>query len=278
MCMDTILFFYQNKNGSSTRLEPEIREYFLMDFKVVKLGLSKAAVMLLEQNSPYEKEHEKDMFARIICGIAEIFFGGLLEKRRRRRRQRLAQQQREELLNSVLKCWGDECTTACVCMPPVTYFDKWKFTEYMDRVWLDRMLAQAKLPYYVVIGAFAGLRELLLPRARRMKELIIYVTESDNTEELVDITEELFEEFGLTPQLHIIEQNNYKSLGKLGFMPCNILDFSGEVRLWPDAVPSGSRWFDFGNSDDKKRKIENAGADIIYFSLMDMFRNPEKYY
>lgn len=277
MCMDTILYFYQNKNDGNAKLEPMITETFFPDFRIVKLGLSKAAVNLLEHNCPYEEEHEKNAFMRIICGILKSVFKGLYEKRRSRCRQRLAQQQKEKLLNSVLKCWGDECTTACVCRPPITYFDKWKFTEYMDNVWVNRLLAKAVLPYYVVIGNFAGLREILFPRARRMKELIIYVTEGDRSEELDDITEELYDEYGLTPQLQIIEQDNYKSLVKIGFMPCNVLDFSEETRLWPGIVPAGSRWFDFGNSDDKRRKIESIGADVIYFSMMDMFENPEKY-
>lgn len=277
MCMDSILYFYQNNNACNGKPEPVIAEFFLVDFRIVKIGLPKAAVMLIEYNCPYEEERKKNVLLRISGSIAKSAFGRLTENFRRRKRQRLAQQQKEILFGCILKYWGDECTTTCVCRPPITYFDKWKFTEYMDKTWIERLLTQAILPYFVVIGTFRGLGELLIPRARHMKELIIYVTENDHTDELEDIAEELYDEYGLTTQLQIIEQDNYKSLFKVGFMPCNVLDFSGESRLRPDAAPEGSRWFDFGNSDDKRRKTENNGRNIIYFSLADMFENPEKY-
>jgi len=275
--MDTILYFYQNNNAGGGKPDPVIEEIFLMDFRLVRIGLSKSAVMLVEHNCPYEEECRTGMFMRFIGRIIKSVFRRLSEECHRRRMQKLAQRQKEKLFNCILKCWGDECTTACVCRPPITFFDRWKFTEYMDLVWIERLLSQAELPYYVIIGTFAGLRDILLPRARHMKELIIYVTESDNSEELEDITEELYVEYGITPQLQITERDSYRSLVKIGFMPCNILDFSDESRLRPDAAPAGSRWFDFGNSYDKKRKIENNGRDIIYYSLMDMFENPDKY-
>lgn len=275
--MDTILFFYQTNAACDSALMPNITEFFLTDFKIVKIGLSKEAVMLIEQDCPFEEAQGQNMLARMAAGVIERIFGKLLQNRRRRKRLRKAQQQKEMLFSRILKYWGDECTTACVCRPPVMYFNKWRFAEYMDQIWIDRLLLWANLPYYVVIGGFSGLREILFPRARHMKELIIYVTERDRTDELEEIADELYYEYGLTPQIQIIQQNHYRGLERIEFMSCNVLDFSGESRMRPDIVPAGSRWFDFGNSDDKRRKIEYSGENILYFSIMDMFENPEKY-
>ncbi len=275
--MDTILYFYQKRNGSDVESEPEIAEYYLLDFRLVRLGLSKAAVMLLEQGLPYEEEHEKNIFMRIAGAIACRLFKRLYEGYCSRKSRVAAQQQKERLLKAVLQCWGDECTTSCVCGPHITYFDKWKFTGFMDMVWVERLLTKASLPNYVIIGRFAGLNELLLPRARRMRELTVYVTESDNNGDMEELAEELYEEYGLAAQVRVIEQNNYKNLAQTGTVPCNVLDFSGEGRMRTNIVAAGSRWLDFGSSDEKKRKIQNAGGDIIYFSLRDLFENPVKY-
>ena len=264
--MDTILYFYKLKNGGSAPYEVLIKEFELPSHKLIRVGLGYAAVELLEGGEFYETDDKKH-------GLAEKLFPKTFEKRKLKRMEL----QKKIILDKVGEHWGDENTTACVCKPPVTYFERWRFTEYNDMKWYDILLFYAKLPYYSVIGVSPVLREILAARAKKMKALFIYVIKSEYNETLEDLAEDLFDEYGLTTRIIVIEGDSYRRIGLMGILPANILDFSGEDRVNLSCAPKGSYWFDFGCSEEKRRKAYAFSDGLRYFSLTDMWSVPEKY-
>lgn len=275
--MENILYFYQDNKIQNDLLAPRVKEYLLPGLRVVRCGLSGQAVELLDRDIPVETVSDRGRIRRIVDWIAGRIFGRLVSRWQAKRRVQLAQVQKRALTEKIVSYWGEDYNTACVCRPAITCFAKWEFTDYMNMTFVSLVIKQACLPYYLVLGTCNELREMLLLRVRRIKQLSVWVIKKDYEDRLENLIDELYEEYGLAVKLQIIDRDDYRHLNVTTALTCNILDCTGEENIRVSGVSKGCRWFDLGNSGDKYRKIENTCRDVIYYSVVDMFENPEKY-
>lgn len=227
--------------------------YEFPDYHLVKIALEEEAVSFLE-----EPEN---------CRWWDF------KGRKRRAKHKHAQAQ---LLEEIFRFWGDAEHTFCVCAPPITYFEKWGFTDYRDHKWVEYLMRRATHHHYVVLGYAPCLNELLPRVARRMKSLSIYLRERELTAEAEGLLEDLFEEYGVAADIHLLDDRNaYRKLSAVSLFPCNVLDFSKEERISPFVAPVGSIWLDFDGTVEKWHRIEGRNSKIHYFSLIKEWENPQ---
>lgn len=250
--MDTILYFYPLKNRTVTHSFFDREEYESSMYRLIKLGLTPEALSLLEQEIPCK-------------------WWNLKQRRRRARREK----ERESLLREVQALWGENCSTYCVCREPITYFQKWEFTDYRETKWVMYLLQKSSLPHFAVLGKAFCLWEVLPRMARKMKSLRVFLWESQFTQDLEGLLEDLFEEYGIAADVHFLaEEEGYRKLPSMGPLPCNVLDFSGEEQIRPGAAAPGSFWFDFDSLKGKRCRIEAKAREITYVSLLKEWENP----
>lgn len=256
--MDTILYFYkkEEQSGQLSRIQPA--EYRLSDYMLVQVGLNAGQVRLLSgEEEPGEKRRETPW--------------------RRRARKKAAAKERQELLAHIEALWGPPCGTWCVCEPPLELFPGWAFTDYREEKWVERLMDYAVSPHYVVLGN-ADCLPYVLPRyARHMKSLSFVLCEADVTEELEELLEELLLEYGIAATIRQLQERaDYRRLQTLSLFPCNVLDFSGEEKIFPSIVPEGSVWLDFNADWEKWRRMELLGSKIQYVSLKKEWKQLQK--
>lgn len=250
--MDTILYFYQTKNS----MEPVI--YSLQDYQLVRIGLTAEQGMLLSE----EKEPEKKKWE------------WPWERRRRKRETGLA---RRELLGQIESLWGMPCETWCICEPPLALFPGWQFTDYTEERWIERLMRYIAHPHFVVLGNADCLTQVLPRYAQRMKSLRFLLCESEVTEELLELQEELLQEYGIAATIHTLaDRTDYRKIKILSAYPCNVLDFSGEEKLYSTTVPAGSVWLDFTSNEEKRRRMELGKGEVLYVSLKKEWKQPQK--
>lgn len=254
-------------------MSPYVREYQKKDYRLVRIGLSAEAVDLLENRNHFEnnvdvsgkiRPETKRGIGNRIRRLTEKFFRG----RVRIKREDEILQKRHLLLQKIQEYWGDELTTYCICSPPVTYFNAWRFSEFRELIWMERLLYGAELPHYLVLGYCSILRDLLFIYARKMKSLKICVTGQEYKADMENLIEELYSEFGLMVTVQILgEGETYRRLEKLMPVSCNVLDFTGERRFSRHIVPSGSIWYDMDADEEKRIALTELTDNITYKSL-----------
>lgn len=250
--MDTILYFYQTKNLA----EPVT--YQIQDYRLVRVGMTDQQTNLL---TGQEKAKEK----------------GWEWPWRRYRRKRETERARGELLEWIESLWGTPCETWCTCEPPLALFGRWQFTDYSEERWVERLMRYAAHPHFVVLGNADCLPQVLPRYAQRMKSLRFLLCEGEVSEELLELQEELLQEYGIAATIHTLaERADYRKLKILSAYPCNVLDFSGEERLFPSTVPAGSVWLDFTSDEEKRRRMELGKGEVRYFSLKKEWKQPQK--
>lgn len=236
------------------------KEYKFPIYRLIKVGLTKEAISLLQEN--FEEAAERESAA--LSG-----FLGFLSFFARRKRKKEWEKQREELLHDIFELWGEPCSSFCVCQNPITYFNKWQFTDYREAKWVDYLIQNGNLFRYVILGNAPCLWEVLPKYAKRMKSLRFFLRESEFNEELQELLEFLLEEYGLAADIHFLEETaSYKKLPLLGNLPCNIWDFSGDEKASGEAAPPDSIWLDFDGLEEKRRRFELRRVRVHYFSLV----------
>lgn len=268
--MDTILYFYPLKHETSrTATECKVAECQFPIYHLIKIGLTPKAISLLQETFEEARERERIQKAQENKGNkGKPRRFGLFGAIGSRRRKKEWEKQRDELLKSVFQLWGEPCSSYCVCQSPITYFDKWKFTDYREEKWVDYLMRYGTWAHYVILGNTPCLTEVLPRYVKGMKSLRLFLRENEFDEALEELLDMLFEEYGLAPDIHFLEENTgYRKLPAFGALPCNILDFSREEKVNCQSVPPDSIWIDFDALEEKRRRFESRGARIHYFSL-----------
>ncbi|MCM1326156.1 MAG: hypothetical protein NC094_02455 [Bacteroidales bacterium] len=276
--MDTILYFYPLKHETSkTAIQCKVTESQFPIYHLVKIGMPPGAVSLLqdtfeeakakERNSGTEVQkeslHKKENSPK---KLENLKFWNPFARRKQKKEWEM---RRQELLDSIFKLWGESCSSYCVCQPPITYFDKWKFTDYREEKWADYLMRYGSWSHYVVLGNAPCLGTLLPKYVKKMKSLRLFLKESEFDEGLEEVLDLLFEEYGLAADIQFLEEDaGYKKLPIFGAFPCNVLDFSGEEKVLFRAAAPGSVWLDFDGLEEKRRRSELRGSAVHYFSLV----------
>jgi hypothetical protein len=276
--MDTILYFYRKKNSKNNQHEEngqllcEEGRYDFADYTVIHLSLSGTAAGLLGMADDEEKSDDMPWYLSV----------PLLRRNHIKKKEKL----KKYLLQQIAAYWNMDYGTYWVCRESVCLPDSLRFNDYRDEVWIDRMLVQAKLSDYIVIGTGIdigigkSLAGILLRRARRMRSLTIYLTQKDYAawaDDMEELETLLYEEYGLAARLTVTENSRYRWISLEGMPAANILDMTAEETFVCSKVPEGSRWFDMACSSEKKRKVENCLKNVSYYSVNEMFINPKKW-
>ncbi|MDE6166991.1 MAG: hypothetical protein K2G28_00840 [Acetatifactor sp.] len=151
-----------------------------------------------------------------------------------------------------------------------------EFTDYGQWEWASRLLPQAVQFHFVVLGNPSCASKLLEHCARRMKSLRWFLPEAEYTEELEDLLEDFYEEYGLAPALQLLPgKRPYSRLRMECPEPCNILDFTEEACIASSSLPEGSVWIDMASREEKARRLAVRGG-IKYVSLKEYWKKLPK--
>ncbi len=161
-----------------------------------------------------------------------------------------------------------------------------EFTRYTDPFWVELLAAEAVLPHFVVLGSAPCLFSLMERQAHRMKSLCFILMEKDLTQELLDFTEDFYEEYGLAVTLQLFSpcsrspwrREGAEAMRRLGLkgVRANIFDFTEEPHIAVSEAAPGSIWLDMRSMEEKRRRIEAKGDHVSYHSLKTKWRRAQK--
>ena len=151
----------------------------------------------------------------------------------------------------------------------------WQFPEFDDFFhpqWVEPLLVYARLHHFVVMGSAPCMSLVLSGCARRMKSLKWFLQVEAFTEELQDLVEEFYDEYGLAIDLHLLEGKRVYSRLLLEVAdPVCVLDFSGEPNVPVSGLARCSIWIDFASVEEKARRISERGEGISCFSMKEIW-------
>lgn len=156
----------------------------------------------------------------------------------------------------------------------------WQFPEFdafFQPQWVKPLLVYARLHHFVVLGTAPCMSLVLSDCARRMKSLKWFLQEEACTEELQDLVEDFYDEYGLAIDQHLLEgKRAYSRLLLEVAEPICVLDFSGEPNVPVSGLARGSIWIDFVSVEEKARRISERGEGISCFSMKEIWKRAGK--
>lgn len=152
-----------------------------------------------------------------------------------------------------------------------------EFDGYGKLFWCTQFLPDRPAHHFVILGSGEALLPVLEIYVRRMKSLRWYLRERNYSERLMELVDTLCEEWGLTPEIHIL--NDWVSLQREGLKCPNkscILDFSKDMYLSAGCVSKGSLWLDVYAVEQKRQQLEQKCPHITYYSLKKTWEKLQK--
>lgn len=165
-----------------------------------------------------------------------------------------------------------------------TLSDMWRscfpipeFAGYGQTFWMGRLLPEATLPHFVILGTTSCVYALIEGLAHRMKSLRWILLEKDCNQEQLDFAEDFYTEYGLAITLETLESEAMYRRLRLGCgMSVNVIDFTMETQVPVWEMAEGSVWLDMMSVEEKRRRIQGRGMGIAYFSLKEEWRHAQK--
>ena len=158
--------------------------------------------------------------------------------------------------------------------------EAWQFPEFdafFQPQWVEPLLVYARLHHFVILGSAPCMSLVLSGCARRMKSLKWFLSEEACTEELQDLVEDFYDEYGLAIDLHLLEGKRvYSRLLLEVAEPVCVLDFSGEPNVPVSGLARGSIWIDFASVEEKARRMSERAEGIAYFSMKEIWKRAGK--
>ena len=163
---------------------------------------------------------------------------------------------------------------------PRLWKEYWHFPEFdafFQIQWVEPLLMYARLHHFLVLGTAPCMDLVLSNCASRMKSLRWFLAEEACTEELQDLVEDFYEDYGLAIDLHPLEGKRvFTRLLLETRNPVCVLDFSGEPRVPTSGLARGSIWIDFASVEEKAHRISERGEGIAYFSMKETWKRAGK--
>lgn len=174
--------------------------------------------------------------------------------------------------------------TYVVCREPLSFYFGREFREYLQQNWVEHLLRYGekadgcpKYPDLVILGRNAFLTYVVLRYAEKLRRVGWYLTERQYREEEDWLVEELEEEYGLIPGLHLLAtDSDYRRIRLQDTEPCVVLDFCDNEKIYGADLGKGSIWLDFTASEEKERRFAIQCPGILYFSLKKEWKEPRK--
>lgn len=194
--------------------------------------------------------------------------------------ERIEQSLREQLQELT----EDPDHTYVVCREPLSFYFGREFREYLQQEWVEHLLRYGEggngyplWPDVILLGRNPYLTYVILRYAPRLRSVKWYLTGREYREEEDWLVEELEEEYGLIPELHLLaEPADYKRVRPRGMEPCVVLDFCDSEKIWGGGLAAGSIWLDFPALEEKEHRAATQCPQIRYFSMKKEWKDPQK--
>ena len=174
--------------------------------------------------------------------------------------------------------------TYVVCREPLSFYFGREFREYRQQNWVEHLLKYGEneegyplWPDLILLGRNPFLPYLLIRYAVRLRSVKWYLTGWEYREDEDWLAEELEEEYGLVPEIHLL--NTEEDYGKLRLQeetPGLVLDFCDGGRVHGGRLAKGSIWLDFSASEETENRVRGQCPQIRYFSMKKEWKDPRK--
>lgn len=288
--MDAIILFCKKRNRKQWKLSLNYREDYLLAKVETDIGRNDWFGI------PIPTEPVRPEETRSRSGLR-----GRLEQRKRKKeyeRQVAEYSCRKEELETNIRRMVSEVLTAveeagakgelgCVYEEELAFLTKneakisklwaqyWNIPEfrgYHEFRWVRPLLPAARGPYFILLGIAPCIPLLLEHCAGKMKSLCWYLNEEDLGEEVEELAEDFYTEYGLAVTLLPLSgRNTFRSLRLKSEEPVCILDFTQEEKIYAGELSRGSVWLDFGSSEEKKKRMLRLSPGVRYDSLKSLW-------
>lgn len=153
----------------------------------------------------------------------------------------------------------------------------WRLPEYDAYYEKDNVLQMLKniskeeFPKEVwVVGYGSAMQEWISQIAGQIKSLHFYV--EFLTRSLERLTEELEEEFGLVPQVHLVPPGGLCKVRFRSNTSVLVADYSGREPVSAIALSKGSIWLDMDSVESKRHGMEDRRTNVRYISLKKIWK------
>ena len=178
----------------------------------------------------------------------------------------------------------DQDHTYVVCREPLSFYFGREFREYLQQEWVEHLLRYSEgsngyplWPDVILLGRNPYLPYIILRYASGLRSVKWYLTGREYRKEEDRLVEELEEEYGLIPELHLLaEPEDYKRVRPRGMEPCVVLDFCDSEKVWGGGLAAGSIWLDFPALEEKEHRAATQCPQIRYFSMKKEWKDPQK--
>lgn len=151
------------------------------------------------------------------------------------------------------------------------------FGNYRERIWAEELMQYAKGDSFLILGTAVCVEELLEKYGTGMRNVKWVLKPKQYTEVVEEFVDWFYEEFGLAISLELLGENEgWIQFRPNSVEPVNVLDFTGEEKLFAHDVAKGSVWLDMDSLSGKERRIETRCPQITYFSLKKHWKQLEK--
>lgn len=153
----------------------------------------------------------------------------------------------------------------------------WNMPVYSDYHSMDNlkwMLQRIPVKQYPkearILGYGYGMQEWLPWIAPYVKRIVFYV--EFITKGFEDLKEELEEEYGLVPQVHLVVPGEFRKQRMRSEEPVLVVDFSGKETISVAGLARDSVWVDMDSIEAKRHSIEDRKTGITYISLKNLWK------
>ena len=195
--------------------------------------------------------------------------------------EKTAEQNLREQLQELTE---DPDHTYVVCREPLSFYFGREFREYLQQEWIDHLLRYGEKkdgmplrPDLILLGRNVYLPYVMLRYAAGLRSVKWYLTDREYREDEELLSEELEDEYGLIPEIHLLPENaDYGKVRLQGTKPCVVLDFCDNGKVYGGGLAAGSIWLDFPASEKKEHRVASGCPQIRYFSMKKEWKDPRK--
>lgn len=271
--MDTILYLYPVRKTEDYR--PEVRYPFLQRWIT---GGKKRQTLQISRREYFFPDYHLVKVA--VAGYEECANIGGSDRKCEKNYEWLEQ----SLCEKLWELTEDPDHTYIVCREPLSFYFGREFREYLQQGWVEHLLRYGQredgsllYPDLLVLGRNVFLPYVVLQYATGLRSVKWYLTDREYREDEDWLAEELEEEYGLIPEVHILcSSREMDRICPQCRKPCLVLDFSAQKKVHGGRLPAGSIWLDFTASEEKERRAAGQCPQIRYFSLKKEWKDPRK--
>ena len=282
--MDTILYLYPARKRKQTAqaAQPDVPDRTSGWWRMLRSHLGRK--QKAEQKSPGVQVVGRETYFfgdyRLVRVAVEGYGGYDADCGTGPGKDAAAQRLREQLYELT----EDPDHTYIVCREPLSFYYGREFREYLQQEWIEHLLRYGERgdgsplwPDLILLGRNAYLPYVVIRYATALRSVKWYLTGREYREDEEWLTEELEEEYGLIPEVHLLaEAADYGRVRLQGTVPHVVMDFCDSGKICGGRLAAGSIWLDFPALRQKEHRVTLQCPQIRYFSMKKEWKDPRK--